>query len=218
MNSGQASSQWTARGTSAVSRPDYQRCHFCMFLVDVVLERSADKYKKLLRECAPEALDAKNDRDSARGASAGHRFSHVPRAGHHLAISWGYDRRFSGWPFSRGTGACLESRAGLVRFRERCAHCLLLQAWEAIKMQWPLLMTADTLLAIQAKHKQRRCQALNQAWFSQAAATCLVACMLQASALSGNAETSRGSVCTFAIRHEQFLLACMFVFTSHSMH
>lgn len=68
---------------------------------------SADKYKKLLRECAPEAI---------------------------------------------GTLACillvvaLRSRGDTIgeSMDERSR-----EAWEAIKAQWPVLMTADTLLALQ---------------------------------------------------------------------
>ncbi|CAJ1327233.1 unnamed protein product [Effrenium voratum] len=71
------------------------------------LQPSADKYKKLLRECAPEAI---------------------------------------------GSLTCLVLVIILRSRGDTIGDSLdghSREAWEAIKMQWPLLMTADTLLAIQ---------------------------------------------------------------------
>ncbi|CAK9105533.1 unnamed protein product [Durusdinium trenchii] len=70
--------------------------------------QSAGKYKKLLRECAPEAAGA----------------------------------------------LCCVVLVAMLRFRGDTISGTLdahsLEAWESIKAQWPVLMTADTLLAIQA--------------------------------------------------------------------
>ena len=72
-----------------------------------LLQSSADKYKKLLRECAPEAL---------------------------------------------GTLSCI-ALVVILRFRGDTISDTLdghsREAWESIKAQWPVLITADTLLAIQ---------------------------------------------------------------------
>lgn len=96
---------------------------FCMAVVMVMLRlelfrravesrpgdliQSADKYKKLLRECAPEAL---------------------------------------------GTLSCV-ALVVVLRFRGDTISETLdghsKEAWESIKAQWPVLLTADTLLAIQ---------------------------------------------------------------------
>jgi len=71
------------------------------------IQSSADKYKKLLRDCAPEAL---------------------------------------------GTVSCV-ALVVILRFRGDTISETLdghsREAWESIKAQWPLLMTADTLLAVQ---------------------------------------------------------------------
>ncbi|CAK9105468.1 unnamed protein product [Durusdinium trenchii] len=121
--------------------------------------QSAGKYKKLLRECAPEAAGA----------------------------------------------LCCVVLVAMLRFRGDTISGTLdahsLEAWESIKAQWPVLMTADTLLAIQAMLRLvvvlsavlrsgarinspllEECSAL---WFGGAVARCFVLKQSQAYWLEG---------------------------------